>query len=224
MRRTYKQLTATEEQKLFRRWRRHKDRDAYALLVESQMAWARKLAADYCNHKKWDDWEIAESAAYEGVVEAVAKFDPKRGTRLTTLSYWYIHKCIRKVYRERFVVRSPQRGKYPAHTDQARRQMHSFSDERTDAPISRDQDVPAALARDDWQELLRGRVGVVLADLKPREAEIIRRCAMEGETLKSVGDSLGISKERVRQIKARLLPQIARRLFDEGTLQHGQTG
>ena len=77
---------------------------------------------------------------------------------------------------------------------------------------------PADLAA---QRLLRDDVAAVLADLKPREAEVLRlRYGLEGErvhTLKEVGELMGVTRERVRQLEMRALrklrhPRIGRRL------------
>lgn len=77
---------------------------------------------------------------------------------------------------------------------------------------------PADLAA---QRLLRDDVSAVLADLKPREAEVLRlRYGLEGErvhTLKEVGELMGVTRERVRQLEMRALrklrhPRIGRRL------------
>ncbi len=77
---------------------------------------------------------------------------------------------------------------------------------------------PADLAA---QRLLRDDVAAVLADLKPREAEVLRlRYGLDGErvhTLKEVGVLMGVTRERVRQLEMRALrklrhPRIGRRL------------
>ncbi len=71
------------------------------------------------------------------------------------------------------------------------------------------------------QRLLRDDVAAVLADLKPREAEVLRlRYGLQGErvhTLKEVGEQMGVTRERVRQLEMRALrklrhPRIGRRL------------
>ena len=64
-------------------------------------------------------------------------------------------------------------------------------------------------------------MAAVLADLKPREAEVLRlRYGLDGEhvhTLKEVGIKMNVTRERVRQLEMRALrklrhPRIGRRL------------
>jgi RNA polymerase primary sigma factor len=62
------------------------------------------------------------------------------------------------------------------------------------------------------QTMLKAEVGKLLASLKPREAEIIRlRFGFEdgrAYTLKEVGEKLGITRERVRQIESKALRRL----------------
>ena len=66
------------------------------------------------------------------------------------------------------------------------------------------------LAEGEEMRLERLRLGLAIAQLPPREQEIIRRrhLADKAETLEVVGQSLGVSRERVRQLEARALRRI----------------
>lgn len=58
------------------------------------------------------------------------------------------------------------------------------------------------------------QVDAVLAQMAPREALIVRRRVLndETETLESIGDELGLTRERVRQLEARALEHLRRAL------------
>jgi RNA polymerase primary sigma factor len=59
--------------------------------------------------------------------------------------------------------------------------------------------------------VLRERIDEVIATLSHREAEVIRQYfALDGEakTLQEIGEELGLTRERVRQIKARALDRL----------------
>lgn len=65
---------------------------------------------------------------------------------------------------------------------------------------------------------LRERVTAVLAKMRPREALIVRRRLLTEETvtLEALGDELGITRERVRQLEQRAFEQLRRELAGGG--------
>jgi len=56
------------------------------------------------------------------------------------------------------------------------------------------------------EEAVRGAI----AFLRPREAEVLERCVMGGETLKDVASEKGMTGERLRQIQSRALARLRR--------------
>jgi len=70
------------------------------------------------------------------------------------------------------------------------------------------------LLRDDWQRRTRAAIDEVLAELLPRERLIARsRWFLDDPlTLEQLGRELGISKERVRQLEARMVARLRERL------------
>jgi RNA polymerase sigma factor (sigma-70 family) len=128
------------------------------------------------------------------LMRAVEKFDYSRGNKFSTYASWAIMKNFarsipeEKHHKERYVT---------------------GRDELFDvAPDN----------RTDEQELLHSaeqathRVNRLLEHLNPRDREIIRlRAGLDGsepKTLEQIGNQLGITKERVRQLNVRIMKQL----------------
>ena len=114
----------------------------------------------------------------------------------------------------------------------------SGADTSLDAPVGEDGDVrrvdlladtranpeEISMANSDGRKL-NYWLGAALRNLSPREREIIlrRRLSDEAETLEHLGDDLGVSKERVRQLEIRALHKM-RTLITGYAKQSGSVG
>jgi len=85
-------LSAEEEQELARRYRDYGDTAAADQLVTSHLRLVAKAAQRYCGYGVPLDELI--SAGNVGLVQAVRRFDPERGFRLTTYAIWPIRAAI----------------------------------------------------------------------------------------------------------------------------------
>lgn len=129
------------------------------------------------------------------LMRAVEKFDYSRGNKFSTYASWAIMKNFarsipdEKHRRERFVTGNEEI-------------FDAAEDKRTD-----EQEVIAAA------EQATAKVNRLLEYLEPREREIIRLRAgldqgKEGMTLEKIGEKLGITKERVRQLNVRAMKKL----------------
>jgi len=128
------------------------------------------------------------------LMRAVDKFDFSRGNKFSTYASWAIMKNYarsipeEKHHRERYVT---------GHDDI----FDAAADVRSDE--SEQLNAAAQAAR---------RVNRLLEYLDPREREIIRMRAgldqPEGMTLEQIGQRLGITKERVRQLNVRIMKKL----------------
>ncbi len=129
------------------------------------------------------------------LMRAVEKFDYSRGNKFSTYGSWAIMKNFarsipdEKNRRERFVTGNEEL-------------FDAAEDRRTD-----EQEVIAAA------EQATAKVNRLLEYLEPREREIIRLRAgleqgKEGMTLEKIGERLGITKERVRQLNVRAMKKL----------------
>ena len=139
------------------------------------------------------------------LIRAVEKFDFSRGNKFSTYASWAIMKNFarsipdEKHRRERFVTGHEE--VFDAAAGQPQRRARSASPPQSRPPTS---------------------VNRLLEYLEPREREIIRMRAgldhdSEGMTLEEIGQQLGITKERVRQLCLRGMSQL-RLMAKEGKL------
>jgi RNA polymerase sigma-32 factor len=258
-------LTAEQEVELATRWREHKDERAAHRLVLSNMRAVIKIASEFGKqHAAFADL-VQEGTL--GLLKAVDRYDPSRGTRFLSYAAWWVRAYIRDyLLRTRSLVRlgttQRQRTVY-SRLGQARNQVAREGlsgeariarleeligvdretilsmearlggyDVSLDAPVGDEQDAasrasfledegpdPERTASDRQEERLdRSGLEGALTQLSAREQEIIRRrhLAEEPETLQQVGDRLGISRERVRQLEVRALRRMRESMAASG--------
>ena len=84
---------------LAKRWREHGDREAAHKLVASHLRLVAKIAMGYRGYGLPISDVISEGNV--GLVQAVNRFDPDKGSRLTTYAVWWIKASIQE-----YVLRS----------------------------------------------------------------------------------------------------------------------
>jgi RNA polymerase sigma-32 factor len=87
-------LTLKEEQDLSRRWHDHGDIDAAHRLVTSHLRLVAKIAFKYRGYGLPVGELIAEGNI--GMMQAVKRFDPAKGFRLSTYAIWWIKAAIQE--------------------------------------------------------------------------------------------------------------------------------
>lgn len=92
-------LTQEEETSFARRWRQQGDREAAYRLVTSHLRLVAKIAMRYRGY----GLPVADiiSEGNIGLMQAVRRFDPERGIRLSTYAMWWIKATIQE-----YVLRS----------------------------------------------------------------------------------------------------------------------
>jgi RNA polymerase sigma factor (sigma-70 family) len=144
-------------------------------------------------------WELI-SDGNMSLLRAVEKFDYGLGNKFSTYASWAIMKNFarsipdEKTYRERFVT---------GHEDV----FEAKTDHRSDEAEQLAQAETAAR-----------KVNKLLELLDPREKEILRMRAgldnEEGMTLEQIGQRMGITKERVRQLNQRIMKKLREYVTD----------
>ncbi len=258
-------LTAEEEVELSRRWRDHQDKAAARRLVMSNMRAVIKIAGEFANqHAAFAD--LMQEGTL-GLLKAVDRFDPERGTRFLSYAAWWIRAYIRDfLLRTRSLVRlgttQRQRTVYSrlgrakatiaregligearmarlveiigvdAETIRSMEGRLGGYDVSLDQPVgdeegsatrssffaSDDATPEEKVGADEEREKNGAKLKSAIQELPEREQEIIQRrhLSHNPETLQQVGERLGISRERVRQLEVRAMKRMRRFLEAEG--------
>ena len=263
--RNYSLLTREEEQELALRYRERDDLDAARRLVTSNLRLVVKIALDY--YRQWMDLLDLVQEGNLGLMQAVKKFDPYRGLRLSTYaSFWiraYILKFLMDNWRLVKIGTTQAQRKLFFNLKKEKDKLEQFGfkaapqalaaaldvkesevvemdqrlssrDESLDQPVSEDgkqtremtipderQAVDDRLAEHEFARIVRRKLRAFRESLndpdKDKEAFIFDRRLMAETplTLQKVGEHFDISRERVRQIEARLVKNLRAYLKDQ---------
>ena len=245
-------LTREEETKLAKEYVETGDVQAAARLVTANLRLVVKLAYTY--RRAYRNMMDLVQEGNIGLMQAVKRFDPNRGVKLSSYSAWWI-----RAYMLRFILnnkrlvklgttqaqrklffnlnkerdRLTSMGIEPSHEEIAKQldvstadvvemdKRLARSDASMDAPIGdgdgrqtsrgelmpSDQSDPEELAeRAELGGALREYLAQFRETLEGKEATIFdeRLVAEDPKTLQQLGDGFGVSRERVRQLEARL--------------------
>lgn len=241
-------LAADEERSLALRMR-DGDRGARERLIVSHLRLVVSMAREY-GDVGLDLVDLIQEGNL-GLIEAVDRFEPQRGVRLSAYARWWIRQAMGVA-----IERHAQLIRIPAHLFRAIVRFHrlraSFgvedaqewddsivapgmtlervqTVERTvadvvslDSPVSDEEDLGALneLIADEsmpgperaaLEILFREDLTAIVNRLPPRDAQVLRWRYGLGEaplTLAEVGEALGVSRERARQLEERALKRL----------------
>jgi len=257
-------LTPAEEHSLATKYTETGDVDAAARLVTSNLRLVVKIAYEY--RRAYRNIMDLIQEGNIGLMQAVKRFDPSRGVKLSSYAAWWIRAYIlrfilnnwrlvklgttqaqRKLFfnLNKEKARLSALGIEPTSLEIARRlnveenevvemdKRLSSGEASLDAPvgdqegrpISRIEMMPSPdrrpdtmLADDQYHAMVRERLDEFRTRLHNEKDIAIfdeRLRAVEPKTLQEIGERFGISRERVRQLEARLTKQLREFLQDE---------
>ncbi len=234
----YPLLTTEEEFGLAERYFKHKEIDAAHRLVTANLRFVVKIAYEYRNYGCRLADLIQEGNI--GLMMAVKKFNPHKGFRLITYAAWWI-----RAYMQDFILKT--KGLVRHATKELKRRLFYRKDPLTEssvpdaeflADISLDSTIaddrttrldmlraPApeladAVSSVEEEAIVRSEVNGALAVLNNRERLVVEKRLMADEplSLQAVGDMLGITRERVRQIESSAIKKLKNALGGKNAL------
>jgi RNA polymerase sigma-32 factor len=256
-------LTGDEEKTLTQHYARTQDVTTAARLVTANLRLVVKLAYEYRRAYK-NIMDLIQEGNI-GLMQAVKRYDPYRGVKLSSYAAWWIRAYILRfilnnwrlvklgttqAQRKLFFNLNKEKAKLaamgiePTSAEIARRlsvdekevvdmdRRLASGEASLDAPVgdtdgravSRIELMPSfwtgpdtALEAREMGEIVHERLGRFRDTLKGKEVIIFdkRMAAEEPLTLQQLGDEFGISRERVRQLEARLTHRLRQYLKDE---------
>ena len=227
------------EQELFRLCRQGNAK-ARAALISGNIRFVLKVALQYRGCPIPISDLVSEGAM--GLSKAIDNFDHTRGLKFISYAVWWIKAYITKtINEESSLIRLPanqrlrvRRALNPSHKDEINDEIrellrlvqrgHSF-----DAPLKEDSKATfAEVIADNSAERADMNVEIkstekftrdLLAEIPKREARVLRELFGIGFekslTLREVGENMGISHERVRQLRDQALGRLKKGRFKE---------
>ena len=172
-------------------------------IVQSNLRLVVSIAKRHVNST--DDFFTLVSDGNMSLIRAVEKFDYSRGNKFSTYASWAIMKNFARTIPHEF-----------KHRDRFRTSLDEMFTSQEDARGDQ-------MEEESAQRLRSEQVNKILSRLDDREQKIIISrfgldYSQEPQTLKEVGDEMGVTKERVRQIEARALSKL-RQVVQEESLE-----
>ena len=186
-------LSKAEELSLTRLWVRERNPSAAERIVLAYRPLVEGVARKLGDGRGTDEDLVSEGNI--GLLRALETFDPERGFRFSAYAvFWVRARIIAYVRSNKSVVR-PSRRNGPAQSDDI------IDDELEPDNVTVDErivtDIEVVHLRDRLDDILH-----VVLDERERHIFTARHLSDEASTLQQIGDELGISGERVRQIDA----------------------
>ncbi len=249
-------LSAEEEYMLANRFRKHGDLTAAKKLISAHLRLAAKVAFSYRFYGL--PLEDLISEANIGLMQAVKRFEPDKGNRLSTYAVWWIKAAInefilkswslvrigtiaaqkrlfynlRKIKAklglydntslDRDSIKEISQNLNVPEEDVAEMDIRLNGDVSLNTPVyddgyaekqdflSDDRNIEESLAEHQETTMRLQLLAQAMGRLNDRERAIIhaRRLTEEPDTLDALGERLGISRERVRQIENRAVEKM----------------
>jgi RNA polymerase sigma-32 factor len=250
-------ISREEEHELAVRWVEDGDAEAARKLVLSNLRLVVKIAMEY--RRAWTNVLDLIQDGNVGLLEAVQRYDPYQGVKLSSYAVYWIRAYILKYILDNFRIvrlgttraqrklffrlnkekRSLERQGFEIEPKLIAERLEvseddvismdrtlSASDQSLNAPLRRDADDGAeygdfltregqadaehSVADSELQQVFMQQVDAFTQTLDERDRKLVheRILAEEPKTLAELGEELEVSRERVRQLEARIVTRL----------------
>lgn len=197
-------LSREEEYSLWERYRKNNDINARDKLINSNLKFVASVARGYQGLGLSYSDLIAEGNC--GLMKAIDRFDYEKGYKTISYSVWWIKQAILEALKERTGIEGES---LPQDYE---KQNSLNDDEYTVDNIVKDEYIDYSIVDDVKTDELKSIIISLIDCLTEREKYVISEYfGLESKkclTLEDIGSNIGLTKERVRQIKEKALKKL----------------
>lgn len=198
-------LSKEEELRCFLRWRDSGCADSKRRLIESNLRLVFSIARSYTKDNSEDMLENLISAGNEGLIRALSKYDPTKGTKFSTYCGSWVLMYIRKyVLEDMQLIKAPSAVRRRARMSEISRHSLPVVSSSVFFQIADDSYSPEEeVEKYDFSSKADLFIREAVSWLPPREAMIVAHYygISDRKSLQDLGAELGLSSERIRQLR-----------------------